>query len=565
VSSDERGISSADLSRLVEISRVLTAEMNLTHLLELILQEANVLTDSTASSVILYDRGRDLLYFAHATGPNATMLLDRWGKSSEEGVPVEDSIAGVVFETGRPVRTESAAAKPRHFEAVDQATEVSTEALICVPLSVGDVRIGVVQLLNKRDGDYTDRDLALLDHFAAQAAIAIRNAQMFDDLLAHMGLYVSQGPQQDPRELLEELHRPARLEKISILFADMRGFTQLCHVVARPEKIQEMLNQFLEILATCVLEENGIVNKFLGDGLLGLFRGEEHALRAVRAGTTMVSGFQELRGRWDKNTNTPLAFLDLGVGIVTDTAIVGAIGGGRVRDFTAVGTPTNLAHNLVKAARNGRRILVDKMTFLAVRDSVETYEGPEHFDLKAPGQQVGHPYERYHIMALRGSSVADQQPTAPKPAPPTKRQVFVSYCHRDQEWVKDLRRHLTPYTRSGEIDCWDDSNIRSGDRWRDEISARLANASVAVLLVSPHFLDSDFIAANELPPLLKKAEDAGLTILWVPISACSYDVTPIGDYQATIDPSRPLDLLPAPEQNRAWVKICKQIKAAVEQ
>src|SRR5688500_17489857 len=107
MSSDERGISSADLSRLVEISRVLTAEMNLTHLLELILQEANALTDSTASSVILYDRGRDFLYFAHATGPNATMLLDRWGRSSDEGVPVEGSIAGAVFQTGRTVRTES--------------------------------------------------------------------------------------------------------------------------------------------------------------------------------------------------------------------------------------------------------------------------------------------------------------------------------------------------------------------------------------------------------------------------------------------------------------------------
>lgn len=560
---DEPGISAVDLSRVVEISRVLTAEMNLAHLLEIILKEANVLTGSTASSVLLHDGARGHLYFAHATGPNAEMLLERWGRGSEEGVPVSGSIAGEVFTSGRPVRTDRATAIPEHFEEVDEATEVRTEAMVCVPLSIGESRIGVVQLLNKRDGNYTDRDLALLDLFTAQAAIAIRNAQMFDDLLAHMGLYVSESVGQDARQMLDELSRPARAEMISILFADMRGFTQLCHVTGRPESIQGMLNDLLELLATCVIEEEGIVNKFLGDGLLALFRGTGHAQRALKAGGQMVARFDELRARWDETTNVPLAFLDLGVGIATDTAIVGAIGGGRVRDFTAVGTPVNLAYNLVSSARNGRRILVDKITFLKAREWIESYEGPESFELKKLGQQVGHPYERYHVMGVGRGGAASGHP-ADRPAPAAEsRSVFVSYSHRDEAWLKRLRTHLAPYTRSGSVECWDDGKIRSGSRWREEIERHLAEAQVAVLLVSPNFLDSDFIAANELPPLLKKAEEAGMTILWVPISACSYDETPIGDYQAAMDPARPLDSLSEPEQNRAWVAVCKQIKARV--
>lgn len=86
---------------------------------------------------------------------------------------------------------------------------------------------------------------------------------------------------------------------------------------------------------------------------------------------------------------------------------------------------------------------------------------------------------------------------------------------------------------------------------------------MAVLLVSPHFLGSEFIANNELPPLLAAAEDKGMRILWVPLSASSYDETPIGAYQAVIDPQRPIDVMTLPEQNAALVRVCKQIKSAI--
>ncbi len=97
---------------------------------------------------------------------------------------------------------------------------------------------------------------------------------------------------------------------------------------------------------------------------------------------------------------------------------------------------------------------------------------------------------------------------------------------------------------------------------RDEIAAALAAARVGVLLVSPSFLASDFIAERELPPLLEAAEKGGLTIVWVPINASSYTKTPIADLQAAHDPATPLDSLSEAQQNKALVDICRKIEAA---
>lgn len=142
-------------------------------------------------------------------------------------------------------------------------------------------------------------------------------------------------------------------------------------------------------------------------------------------------------------------------------------------------------------------------------------------------------------------------------------QVFISYSHDDKEWLDKLKKMLSPIIREEKINIWDDTKIQAGAKWKDEIQRALSTAKVAILLVSTNFLSSDFIANNELPPLLETAEDKGLTIIWIYISACLYRETKIADYQAAHDISKPLKKLSEAELDEVLVNICQKIQEAV--
>ena len=96
-------------------------------------------------------------------------------------------------------------------------------------------------------------------------------------------------------------------------------------------------------------------------------------------------------------------------------------------------------------------------------------------------------------------------------APPIRDKVFISYSHEDQAWLEQLQTMMKPLVRSGAILPWADTMIHTGDDWRDQIRTALTTAKVGVMLVSPHFLASDFIAEVELPALLTAARRTACT------------------------------------------------------
>ncbi len=98
-------------------------------------------------------------------------------------------------------------------------------------------------------------------------------------------------------------------------------------------------------------------------------------------------------------------------------------------------------------------------------------------------------------------------------APP----FFVSYSHHDSDWRAALFDACLSTTH-GDYLVWSDTALRAGDAWREQIDAQLARCAVAVLLVSPNFLASSFIAERELPLILQRARAGSLRIVWIPLA-----------------------------------------------
>jgi hypothetical protein len=142
--------------------------------------------------------------------------------------------------------------------------------------------------------------------------------------------------------------------------------------------------------------------------------------------------------------------------------------------------------------------------------------------------------------------------------------VFISYSHADTKWLQRLQVHLKPLERHGTITRWDDTLIAAGTRWREEIQEALARAKVAILLVSADFLASDFIANNELPPLLLAAEQRGTLILPVIISPCRFVQTEaLSCFQAVNNPVRPLAGLRPARREAVFLEVTQRIEEAL--
>ncbi len=172
----------ARYERLMEISRQLNSTLDLGTLLNRIIKAAVELTDTEAASILLIDQATGELRFEAASKmtPGAMEALV---------VPLEGSLAGWVITHGEPVLVEDTHHDARWFKQVDDTVGGSTRNLLGVPMIVHNRIIGVVEAINKRnDAPWTEDDVNTLSTLAAQAAVAVENARLFQqsDFIAEM-------------------------------------------------------------------------------------------------------------------------------------------------------------------------------------------------------------------------------------------------------------------------------------------------------------------------------------------------------------------------------------------
>lgn len=138
--------------------------------------------------------------------------------------------------------------------------------------------------------------------------------------------------------------------------------------------------------------------------------------------------------------------------------------------------------------------------------------------------------------------------------------VFFSYCREDQRWLSELKAALVAGGNDVRLNVWDDSRITPSAHWQSEIEEALATAAAAVLLMSPDFFNSSYIAGHELPPLLAAARHGELRLFPVIVSACAHEKI-TEDFQALNDPAQPLDTLSDSDRQAVWKRLLDQMTA----
>lgn len=165
----------------MEISQTLASTLDLNKLLHRVVEAGRELTDCEGVSIMLVEPSSGELHFRAATNSEATGL-------DEVAVPLEGSIAGWIVTHGQPLLVAEARSDPRWHAQVDRLIGFTTQSILGVPLLARGKPIGVLEAVNKRSGAFAEDDQSMLQWLAAQAAVAIVNARLFEqsDLVSEL-------------------------------------------------------------------------------------------------------------------------------------------------------------------------------------------------------------------------------------------------------------------------------------------------------------------------------------------------------------------------------------------
>ena len=162
----------ARFSKLIEIGTLLNSTLKLDELLELIMSSATELLGAETSSLLLRDEETNELTIEVVTQEQRDDVV-------KQRVPAGVGIAGWVVEHAEPVVVKDARDDPRFYTGLDERTGFETRSIVAVPLRTKEHVVGVVEIINKLDGDFEESDVELATALANQAGVAIDNARLY--------------------------------------------------------------------------------------------------------------------------------------------------------------------------------------------------------------------------------------------------------------------------------------------------------------------------------------------------------------------------------------------------
>ena len=291
---------------------------------------------------------------------------------------IGQGIAGYVAARGEPLIVADTANSRYFYPEFDRSSGFETHSVLAVPLISQGRVLGVIEVLNKRTGEFTENDMKLLQSIATSVSIALENARLYletKSLAEHERGIRNVFQKFVPKEVVERIIHGSQtgegvteeIRLLTILNIDLRQFSKLS-LRFSPSRTVAVLNNFFRVMGEIVLKHGGIVDKYLGDGLLAIFGAPVSTGHDADNAVTAALEMQAAMGSVNEAVCGLIdCSLSMGISIHTGEALIGNIGFEKKMDYTVIGDSVNVVFRLQGLTKNSPdSILITEMTRQAV-------------------------------------------------------------------------------------------------------------------------------------------------------------------------------------------------------